>query len=254
MIRHLCPLVAAVVLFAACGQEPRRERQSPSDAPASGTYPVRWSKALLLPALTAIDTELARKFETPIEVVGSSERKATVGDCHSALELLANGFEAPRDVEQRVLRAESIRCLALRALRTAAPARRSAVNAFPLSEKVLEVLPPSLAAAASDEALQRLREAEARGQSWRDVVGNAVMTVEPAAGDRPDSSLVVESRGWRSRVTVYAQADLDGDGNEDLMLRVDEEAVRGTYRNHRLVIVTRDPGRESFRTVREVRP
>lgn len=255
MIRHLCPLAAAVMLLAACGSEPRVDRQSPSDAaPASGTYPVRWSRSLMLPALTAIDTELARKLETPIEVVGSSGRKATVLDCHSALELLGNGFEAPRDLEQRVLRAESIRCLALRTLKNAAPSRRSAVNTFQLSDKALEALPPTLAAAASDEAFQRLREAEAQGKSWRDVVPDAVVTFEPAADDRPDPGLVVESNEWRVRVTVYAHADFDGDGSEDLMLRVDDEAVRGTYRNHRLVIVAWESGRRSFRTLREVRP
>jgi hypothetical protein len=255
MSRFACALLTVVVLLAACGKEQRLDGRSASDAPrTSAAHQARWSKALSLPALSAIDKELATGFETPIDVVGRSGQKAIVRDCRSALDLLRNGFEAPRDVEQRVLRAESIRCLALRTLKNAAPARRSAVDTFPLSADALDVLPPSLAAAASDEAVRRLREAEAQGKSWRDVAPKAVVTVEPASADRPDPSLLVESNGRRVRVTPYAWGDFDDDGSEDVMLRVDEEAVRGTYRNHRLVIVTREPGRRSFRTVREVLP
>jgi hypothetical protein len=254
-IGYLCVFLTAVMSLSACGEARRPDPPSRSDAaPTSRTYQVRWSKALMLPALSAIDQELATPLETPIEVVGGGGRKATVRDCNSALDLLGHGFEAPRDVEQRVLRAASIRCLALRTLKSATPARRSELGTFHLSVDALDVLPPTLAVAVSDDALRRVREAEAQGKSWRDLVPNATAKVEPVSDDRPDPSLVVESPGWRVRVTPYAYGDLDGDGSEDLMLRVDDEAVRGTYRNHRLVIVTWDPSRRSFRTVREVLP
>lgn len=237
-IGYVCVFMTALMSLSACG----------------GAREVRWSTALMLRALPAIDQELAAPFEAPIEVVGGSGRKATVRDCHSALDLLGRGFEAPRDVEQRVLRAASIRCLALRTLKSATPARRSALDTFHLSDDALAVLPPTLAAAASDEARRRVREAEGQGKSWRDFVPNATAKTEPASDDRPDPGLVVESPGWRVRVTTYAYGDFDGDGSEDLMLRVDEEAVGGTYRHHRLVIVAWDPGRRAFRTVREVLP
>jgi hypothetical protein len=254
-IGYVCVFLTALMSLSACGEARRPDPPSRSDAaPTSRTYRVRWSTALMLRALSDIDQELATPLETPIEVVGGSGRKATVRDCHSALDLLGHGFEAPRDVEQRVLRAASIRCLALRALKSATPARRSALDTFHLSDDSLDVLPPTLAPAVSDDALRRVREAEAQGKSWRDLVPTATAKLEPASDDRPDPSLVVDSDGWRVRVTPYAYGDFDGDGSEDLMLRVDEEAVGGTYRNHRLVIVTWDPSRRSFRTVREVLP
>jgi hypothetical protein len=252
-------LVFALVFLVACTEQRQQAIEKPSaSGPTalvqSASRQVRWANELSLKALSAIDAEMARPFEIEIEVVDQSRRKATVRNCNSALDLLARGYEAPRDVEHRVLRAHSVRCLALRALAKAAPASRSALDKFQLSDDALNVLPAALVPAVSDEALQRVRGAEAQGKSWRDIAPNTVAKLEPAADDRADPSLLVEDREWRVRVTVYARGDFDGDGSEDLMLRADDQAVRGTYRNHRLFVVTWDPTRNALRIVRELLP
>ncbi len=227
---------------------------SPASFQTADTVPVRWARGLRLASLSAVGAEMATPLESEIEVTDRFRHKAVARDCNSALDLLAKGYEAPRDVEQRVLRYQSIRCLALRAIATAAPARRSGIEQFHLSEGSVNVLPPTLGLAVSDEAADRAREAESQGKSWRDVSPGARVRLEPPMDDRLDPSLVVEGDGWRVRVTEYGRADFDRDGNEDLMVRVDGERTPGTYRSHRLFVLTWDPGRRAFRMLREILP
>ena len=249
-------MLGALAILVGCAHGSIETPSASGQATGSSAAPrsVRWARALALADVSAIGAEMARPFEAAIEVANRSRTKGIARDCNSALDWLAKGYEAPRDVDQRVLRAASIRCLALRQLASAAPARRSDLAEFRLSPEALGVLPAGLAFAVSDEAVRRVREAESRGERWRDLAPNATAMLEPADGDRPDPSLLVKGDHWEVRVTEYGRADFDGDGREDLMVRVDDRAVGGTFRNHRLFVLVWDPGRKVFGTLRELLP
>ena len=74
----------------------------------------------------------------------------------------------------------------------------------------------------------------------------------PTAADLPatmtattsNASLLIESEDWQYRLEVVAVADTDANGREDWLVWLTDEALRGSYRDYRLLIISgaNEPG------------
>ena len=208
---------------------------------AQAPLPVVWSAKLDLPALDAIHARLQRPFEDPVSV-RKDHQAAAVGNCAAFLTLTHRGFRAANDRDQRRLQFLGTDCHALELLQSAKPARKSALRG-PLPEPRL--LPPTLGFLPSAEDWKRARAAQSKGLSWKEYEPDVKVT-----SNTPDQALIETASGY-VRIDFYAHADFNGDGVEDLLLRVNSYARQGSYASIRLFLLTRNTPLEILRILRE---
>jgi hypothetical protein len=211
---------------------------------ASPAIDVWWSPKLGLKALSEIDSALTKAWEDTVAVQKGGE-KAIVTNCATSLDLLGKGYQPPSDRDYQALRAMSMRCLVLRALKGATPPRQSTLSQFRLDEKAVDILPPSLGVVVSKDDERRLKDAEAKGQSWKAFEPGVKAPVSNAG------ILRVEGDGWSTTLEIYARADFDGDGFEDVLLSVNGSLSEGSYSSARMVVLTRLSG-ERLHVLREL--
>jgi hypothetical protein len=232
-------VLLAVFFLSACP----REATLPQEA-----RKIVWSARIELPALQAIASELAKplsgKYEVRLKRPAGQQR--AVETCLDYLSVLEVGFELATDREYQILRAEGLRCRALQALSQARPARRSFLEEFRLGPQAADILPPSLSVAVAPDEEERMAAEEAKGSSWKAYEPRLRIIV------KGDEEIAVEGDGWNGSVVLYARADFDGDGIEDLMLRRDGELPGGTYRTSALFLLTRVAAKGRLKVLRHL--
>jgi len=213
---------------------------------ASDQHAVRWSSSLGLKSLSDIDARLHRPFGDVFE--GKINGKpATVSNCADYLEDSREGFTATGgDQAAIVLHSDAITCVALEALKTARPATTSYLGDFHLNSSALASLSPQLAPAVSDEQITDARQAAEEGKSWQQFIPTA--RAKPA---RQAGALDVFQPNWETTITEYGRGDFTGDGVEDLLVRADYAAIKGTYRNSRLFLLSRKSETGVLKVVKE---
>lgn len=211
---------------------------------AAWSAEITWSRTLELPTWSEIETRLAKPFVESITMVLQKKTTEAI-DCRTLLDLRGRGFEPLGDQAHAAERYEGARCLALTLLRTARPAKTSNFVGFKLNPAALGALPPTLSTAFSTIEEDAARRAEAAGKGW--------LSYEPKIRAKMDQqTLVVSSQVWQSHIEIYARADFDGDGTEDLLVAMDETATEGTFNNTRLFLLTRDRPGAMIRTVKRL--
>jgi hypothetical protein len=225
-------LAASVAMIGAIGspQHPTRE--------------VQWTTSLQLKNQADVDHRLTKPFDEPI-FVEKNGQKATVASCSTYLEYTREGFVAGSDQALRHLGSVGVDCLAVEALKGAVPARRSYLGGFRLDNHALRYLPPSLGLAVSQEDLAKVSSAESKGISWQEYDRN--LKVDSVSTDRA----TVEDETVVTRLQTYATGDFNGDGIEDLLLRVDSYSKQGSYSNCRLLLLTRTSKAGLLRLIKE---
>lgn len=200
----------------------------------SDPYRVRWSPALKLKSISDIDARLHRSFGDVFEGTVHGQ-PVTIRNCGDYLANAREGFAVTGgELAAKVLRADAVDCVALEALRSARPAATSYLREFQLNSAALAKLSPILAPAVSNEKIAEARHAAEEGESWRQFV--------PAAHAKPllkPGVLDVTQPDWDATITEYGRGDFNGDGVDDLLVRADYAATKGTYRNARLFLLSR---------------
>ena len=224
-------LAAALLALTACAQ-PR---------PAGPALPVTWNAQLELPNLTDLDARLAKPFDSPLHAVRGGQA-VTITNCDGYLAQMRRGARAANDREQRLLEFRGAQCRALDLLRSARPARRSALSGTILDARVL---PPTLSFLPSDADRRRALAAQARGSSWQDAEPDVKVTAQT-----PEQATFETSTGY-VRIDRYARGDFNQDGVEDVLLRVNSYARQGTYATTRLFLLTREREGQVLRVLRE---
>jgi hypothetical protein len=212
--------------------------------PQQPTRHVRWAPSLELQSLADIDRRLTMLFADPVPVTKGAH-EATVTNCTECLEYTKEGFTAKSDRELRRLKSMGVDCLALVALKGAVPARRSYLDGFSLDSQAVKYLPPTLGLVLSQDDLKKVSAAESRGTSWKEYEPN--LKVESENQDRAS----IENQTALTRLQTYARGDFNGDGIEDLLLRVDNLSKQGSYSNSRLLLLTRTSTYGKLRLVKE---
>lgn len=216
---------------------------------AHAGIPVWWSSSELnILRISDIDRELAKPLENGITVTDAAKEKGLVSDCATARELQAQGYAAqyPRDIA--ALGILTAKCLALDALKTARPAARSEMPQRPYTPQVLEFLPAALAPALTGVQQRAVERATQKGDPLRVVE----MTVGFEAAR--DEEIHIQGEGWQETLVLLGKADFDGDSVQDWLLRADLAIERGTYRNSRLFLLSRNSPDAVIAVKRELKP
>jgi len=203
----LC-FAAGVVSAVALGQ---------SGATAPRTYPVTWSPDLKLKSLADIPARLKRRFSAKeLDELRAEGWEGIPGESddipHTCGELLE------RSDTSRL----GMQCAALRALKTAVPAKRSFVHDLPWTPGLFSLLPMN--SAWSNGSLVNLAEAKEpdeafaagmeKGLSIREFWPYAKYTLNKFGDLVQDEG----SENWTAAYIKYASGDFNGDGLEDILI------------------------------------
>lgn len=214
-------------------------RAQPS--PSAPLLPVVWSARLQLPSLDALPARLSRPFEHSV-TVRKDQQTAAISNCAAYLAETRKGFRASNDQDLRRLQFVGADCRALDLLAAARPARRSALAGAVLDPRFL---PPVLSFLPSAESRKRALADQSKGLSWKDSEPDIKVS-----SSGPDLTAVETATGL-VRIEWCARGDFNGDGVEDLLVRVASSARQGTYARIRLFLLTRSTPREVLRVLHE---
>jgi hypothetical protein len=242
--RILASVLVAPLAFVSC-RAPAPATEAPPEPESA--FEVRWTPT---PGPAAGREEVRRLLAEPwgysIDVYRSGENgkteTASMGDCASYFELSGAGYEARPFHEQLDVGADRH---ALRAIGEAAPSPASHLAEFRLDEGSVDLLPPDLSLAVSDDEARRLESARSAGRTWSEFEPIGSVTVEGEA------AILVEGDGWGVRVELLAWGDFDGDGLEDVLAKLGGWLTAGSYRTSRLVVLTRRDAGARLELVRE---
>ena len=225
--------VAALFLFAVViGASPRR-----------AGFEVQWASALRLARPSGAMERLRQPFDSPLSFKNGSQ-SLQAGNCVDLLAYRRSGFTPVSDRDAGIAQSLIVDCLAVKALSRATAPRESFLRPFRLDPSALELLPPNLAPTISDEDSQKVQNAAAKGRSWKQFDPSAT-----ASGE--GESFSVLSADTQTTVKIYGRGDFNGDGIDDLLVRVDTAEMHGTYRTSRLLLLTRTRSNGVLRMIRE---
>jgi len=208
--------------------------------------PVFLSKELGLNALSDVGMALSRPLADVWRVKLADGNQRQVRSCRDFLEVSKVAFELENPVDWPVWWQQGARCFALDALKQARPALRTHMGWFRLSKSAIANLPPRLALIQGPDELAELAAAEKACRSWGRFDSRLEVRVQP-----PDRAHL-RSDGWTGRLILYARADIDGDGIEDLLVRRDGQVSGGTAAESRVFVVTQTSPAECPRVVRDM--
>ncbi len=211
---------------------------------------VWWSPALRLSSTAMIDSRLATSFEASIDVVKSADGKSVdrkvMTDCASYFALRTVGYEPESDGDTAAMKLVGAKCQAVRALRESQPCQRASLETFRLDDSALQKLPPALGPESSPTDVQSREAATRLATPWKAYEPKAhlehVASPFEAAVTTPDST---------TEITVLVRADLDGDGADDILVQTLSFGTKGSWREVRLRLLTRDGDKPVLKIVRE---
>jgi hypothetical protein len=179
------------------------------------------------------------------EVTVEHGTKRQIRNCRDFLAVAKSSFDVQTEDDWSTLQAAGARCLALDALRSAKAASRTFLGWFTLSPESIARLPPSLDMPDAPESVEDAERAERACKPWGRY--DHTLKVEVETGDRA----LLHTAGWSGRLTLYARADFNGDGIEDLMVRRDAHVDHGgTAADSTVFIVTQTSPRRCLHLVR----
>jgi hypothetical protein len=242
-------LVALLALaMAGCAHEPPAAGGAATPGADAASAAIWWSPSLKLASLHEIGPRLDRPFDAPIDVTvaggGGPPQQAT--SCTTYFALRASGFEAATVVDTAALKLEGAACHTVRALATARPATRDSLRDFRLDDAALSQLPPSLGPQPSPTDLEGRRRATGAGKSWAAYDPRARLTATDATHAR------VTSGGSTTEIEILARADFDGNGTDDLLVSTVSYGNEGSWREVRLHMLTRAPGKSVLELAQEI--
>ena len=207
---------------------------------------VQWSPLLKLENRKEIDQRLSQPFGDVFQgTVGGNS--ATISNCTEFLKISGKGFHAADNMQATVLHNDGVDCVALNMLRTAKAPRRHLLPGFEINSDSLRVLPPELSPGVSWEMIAKAKAAGEAGSSWKTYVPDANAV---AIGE---NQISVSQADWKTQVTLYARGDFSGRGNEEVLVRCDYAATKGTFRNSQLFLLAHGSnGAERLRLVRMI--
>lgn len=147
--------------------------------------------------------------------------KRVIKTCQEFLVVSKGKFDAGTEQDWSTLQAVGARCLALESLKGAKPAARSFFDWFTFSSRGIGKLSPGLSMLNSPDSVIDAKRAEKACRPWSKYDPTLKVKVETADKAR------VRTEGWTGQLILYARADFDGDGIEDLLLRRDAHVAYG---------------------------
>jgi hypothetical protein len=210
--------VAIVLLIgpAALIGQPKATKQA-----ASPTYPVWWSPELKLKSLADIPARMKQAFSKD-DMDELSEGHVDAPTPHNCEELLRTADAQPDNVDG--YRTDEwgelgVQCAALRALKTAVPAKRSFVHDLRWTVQLFSLLPAASAWGSDIQYDEELRAAQQKGFSIREFWPKAKYTAHKS-GDLQQDENGDDPRNvvWWAGYEKYASGDFTGDGLDEILM------------------------------------
>jgi hypothetical protein len=193
-------------------------QSQPSKPTAPRSYPVWWSPELKLKSLADIPARLKQAFFKD-EMDELSEGRVDAPTPHNCEELLQTADTQPGNVDD--YRTDEwgtlgVQCAALRALKGAAPAKRSFVHDLQWTVQLFSLLP---VASKWGDTLEDedLLAAQEKGLSIREYCPRGKFTAKSGELSQEDEN-DDRSVPWWAGYVKYASGDFTGDGLEDIMI------------------------------------
>jgi len=193
------------------------------------------------------DAALDRPFEFPLPArVRSAQgrQRVELRHCRDWLQQRHQVTGSDNDAAWRVLRRQVVPCEALALLLAATVPTASALPADDPRRPLLTArFPASLWPAPSDDEQRRLA---VPGQNLARVSGVLHWRKVDDAVHADGEQLALRTRSWRLGLTLLARGDFNHDGWEDAAYLWQADALRGSFSDARLVVLSRTASGEVF--------
>ena len=235
-------ILAALCLLQLCLTQP---------ADGKDAYPVKWMDGFSLftvikgekkpRSLADVRRQLGSRWDYGFELRkagGSVVRK--VQSCSDFFGARKDGVEPPVFKQDRSAYSRiGLRCLAARIILAGKEARKSHIEKLPLDGRLAKHLPAAVKYEVSANA-----PVPKKG-SWADVEKGLKVTGGDSAG--PEFT----SRFAKHYVWLMALGDFNGDGTQDILLRIKHAVKRGTHFLDRLYVMTRFSEKDLLKIVKQ---
>jgi hypothetical protein len=212
--------------------------------PSPDALEVQWASELKLSRPSKAMERLREPLDSPLSFKHGSQT-LQARNCLDLLAYRRSGFTPVSDRDAGIAQSLIVDCLAVKALSRATAPRESFLRTFRLDPQALTFLPVNLVPIISGEDRQKVQNAAAKGMSWKQF--------DPAAtASGQGESFAVLSEDTQTTVRIYGRGDFNGDGIDDLLVRVDTAATHGTYRTSRLLLLTRSRSDGVLRMIQEL--
>ena len=187
------------------------------------------------------EEEFNRPFEASLPAMVSDaegKRLMELANCSDYLAVRNHITGSDNEADYRVLLLQTVPCVAMAVLKSSATASQSALPENFSSHADTSAYPASIWPAVSDDERQRLKRNDA-----------TLLTVSKTKSLKPlnDETLQLEAAGLGLRLTLLARADFNHDGWEDAAFRWEGYALKGSYSDARLLVLTRTNKDSRFR-------
>lgn len=217
--------------------------QARADAP----QPPHALPALGVDSRQPVDAALDKPFEFPLPArarTAQGRQRVELRHCRDWLQLRHQVTGSDNDAAWRVLRRQVVPCEALALLLAATTPTGSALPADDPRRPLLTArFPASLWPAPSDDERRRLA---VPGQNLARASGVMHWGKVDDAARADGEQLALRTRSWRLSLTLLARGDFDHDGWEDAAYLWQADALRGSFSDARLVVLSRTASGEVF--------
>lgn len=196
-------------------------------------WPAAWAGSMLAPdsgALPKLDDPFADPLPAALTMAGGGQERRLLRTCRDYLAVKDRITGSDSEADFRVLRAKAVDCDALALTSVATSAARSALPRDFLKATETRLYPASLWTNVSDDESAKAARPGSTLQS--------MSAARRFKASRPDT-LILENPAYGIRLVLLARGDFNGDGWEDAAFRWSGYARHGSYRDARLVVLTR---------------
>ena len=165
-----------------------------------------------------------------LAMAGGGHERRLLRTCRDYLAVKGQIVGSDSEVDFRVLRAKGVDCDALAVMGMATTAARSALPRDFLTVTETRLYPASLWTNLSDDERAKAARPSSTLQS--------MSSTRRFKASRPNT-LLLEDPAYGIPLTLLARGDFNGDGWEDAAFRWSGYARRGSYRDARMVVLTR---------------
>ena len=240
ILSSLMSLCLAAFLFA-CSNIHASLYSKPEAMANSSGMTVSWTDELRMAKLLAndvsvsslrdLDELLKRQWYTSIAVAGDSITSSTLNNCETYFAQKTQNLHAQNESAQNGLRELEVMCQATRLLSGATSAIRSNIPTRPLDTALPAHLPKAFAIVTAQTELNRIQQDE-RKVYWNDV--NVVTHTQKQTAFRR----TYFSAGAEQSLALLGRGDINRDGEQDLLVTLQDTLTGGSYVNLRLFVLT----------------